>query len=136
MCDLLCPWPKCYHVFNWVFLPKPGFLGIYSNFQWQQKPLKNQYLPHFESKSDQINFINPPPHQDLSKKLQRHIPIPLKFSVTIMNLIFSEKIIQYSKTFWPKVQTSWNQSSCTLPSWELSKDTKNTNLKHPVRWIS
>jgi hypothetical protein len=53
-----------------------------------------------------------------------------------MNLIFSEKIIQYSKTFWPKVQTSWNQSSCTLPSWELSKDTKNTNLKHPVRWIS
>ncbi len=22
----LCCWPKCYHVLNWFFLPKPGFL--------------------------------------------------------------------------------------------------------------
>jgi hypothetical protein len=34
---------------TWVF-------GIYLNFQ-RQKLLKNQYLPHFESKSYQINSI-------------------------------------------------------------------------------
>jgi len=22
----LCHWPKCYHIFNWFFLSKPGFL--------------------------------------------------------------------------------------------------------------
>jgi hypothetical protein len=35
---------------------KTWFLGIYLNFQ-RQKSLKNQYLPHSESKSYQINFI-------------------------------------------------------------------------------
>jgi hypothetical protein len=30
---------------------------IYLNFQQQQKSLKNQYLPHSESKSYQINSI-------------------------------------------------------------------------------
>ncbi len=44
---------------------KTWFLEIYLKFQWQ-KSLKNQYLPHSESKSYQINSINPP-HQDLSK---------------------------------------------------------------------
>jgi hypothetical protein len=47
-------------------LPKPGFLGIYLNFQGQ-KSLKNQYLQqHSESKSYQINSIKNPAHQDLS----------------------------------------------------------------------
>ncbi len=26
----LCRWPMCYHVFNWFFLPRPGF----SEFIW------------------------------------------------------------------------------------------------------
>jgi hypothetical protein len=30
------------------------------------------------------------------------------------NLIFNEKIIQYSKTFAPQVQTSWNQAHAPL----------------------
>ncbi len=38
------------------FPSKTWFLGIYLNFQ-QQKSLKYQYLPHFESKSYQINSI-------------------------------------------------------------------------------
>jgi hypothetical protein len=41
---------------NRFFLAKPGFLGIYLNFQLQ-KSLKNQYLPHSKSKSYQINSI-------------------------------------------------------------------------------
>ncbi len=30
----MCHWPKCYHVFNWFILQKPGFLEfiwIFSN---------------------------------------------------------------------------------------------------------
>jgi hypothetical protein len=40
-----------------LFFPsKTWFFGIYLNFQLQ-KSLKNQYLPHSESKSYQINSI-------------------------------------------------------------------------------
>jgi hypothetical protein len=35
---------------------KTWFFGIYLNFQWQ-KSLKNQYLPHSQSKPYQINSI-------------------------------------------------------------------------------
>ncbi len=52
----LCRWPKCYHVLNSFFPSKTWFFGIYFNFQ-QQKSLKNQYLPHSESKYYQINSI-------------------------------------------------------------------------------
>jgi len=38
------------------FPSKIWFLRIYLNFQWQ-KSLKNQYFPHSESKSYQINYI-------------------------------------------------------------------------------
>jgi hypothetical protein len=54
---------------------------IYLNFQ-RQKSLKNQYLPHSESKSYQINSIK----SCLSRSFQqhqRHIPIPPKFSAKI-----------------------------------------------------
>ncbi len=57
------------------------FLGIYLNFQ-RQKSLKNQYLPHSESKSYQINSIKSCSPRSFHKH-QRHIPIPLKFSATI-----------------------------------------------------
>jgi hypothetical protein len=51
------------------------------NFQWQ-KPFKNQYLPHSESKSYQINFIKSCLSRSF-KEHQKHIPIILKFSATI-----------------------------------------------------
>jgi hypothetical protein len=35
------------------------------NFQWQKSP-QNQYLPHSESKSYQINSIKSCSHRDLS----------------------------------------------------------------------
>jgi hypothetical protein len=51
----LCRRPKCYHVLNWFFLPKPSsFLEFILNFQ-RQKSLKNQYLLRSESKCYQIN---------------------------------------------------------------------------------
>jgi hypothetical protein len=41
----------------------------------------------------------------LTSKRHGNKPIQLLF-----NLIFSEEIIQYSKTFAPQVETSWNQA--------------------------
>jgi hypothetical protein len=55
--------------------------GIYLNFQ-PQKSLKNQYLPHSESKSYQINSIKSCSSRSFQQH-QRHIPIPPKFSATI-----------------------------------------------------
>jgi hypothetical protein len=55
--------------------------GIYLNFQ-RQKSLKNQYLPHSESKSYQINLIK----SCSSRSFQEHqmqIPILSKFSAMI-----------------------------------------------------
>jgi len=40
-----------------IFASKTWFSGIYLNFQ-KQKPLKNQYLPHSETKSYQIIPLN------------------------------------------------------------------------------
>ncbi len=74
--------------------------GIYLNFQ-QQKSLKDQYLPHSASKSYQINSI-----------------------------IFSEEIIQYSRTFALQVQTLWNQANAPLLVESFQRHQEH-NLKHP-----
>jgi hypothetical protein len=63
------------------FPSKPRFFEIYLNFQWQ-KSLHNQSLPHFESKSYQINFIKSCSSRSFQQH-QRHIPIPPKFSAII-----------------------------------------------------
>ncbi len=64
----LCRWPQV--------LPRPQlifsfqnlvFFGIYLNFQ-RQKPLKNQHLPHSQSKSYQINSIK----SCSSRSFQKH----------------------------------------------------------------
>ncbi len=134
-CKIFPTTPKAHHnsfYLNWMVdiqvLPRPQlifpsktwFFGIYLNFQWQ-KSLKNRYLPHSEFKSYQINSIKSRSSRSFQQH-QRHIPIPLKFSATIFshnfqprfNLIFIEEIIQYSRTFAPQVQTSWNQAQAPL----------------------
>jgi hypothetical protein len=83
--------------------------NLFEFFQ-EQKSLKNQYLPHFESKSYHIN----PAHQRSFQKHQRHIPIPPKFLSYDFISFCSEKIIQYSRTFAPQVQTSWHQAHAPL----------------------
>jgi len=51
--------------------------------------------------------------------------------------MFSEEIIQYSRTFAPQVQMSWNQAHApVLIEKSFSKDTKNTIWSIPVQWIS
>jgi len=90
-----------------LFPSKTWFFGIYLNFH-RQKSLRNQYLPHSESKSYQINSIKSCSSRSFQQH-QRHIPIPPKFQLRF-DLISSEEIIWYSRTFAPQVQTSRNQA--------------------------
>jgi hypothetical protein len=61
--------------FPQLILPsKTWFFGIHLNFQ-QQKSLKTQYVPHFESY--QINSIKSCSSRSFQQQ-QRHIPIPPK----------------------------------------------------------
>ncbi len=111
-----------------IFPSKTWFFGIYLNFQ-RQKSLQNQYLPHSESKSYQINSIKSCSSRSFQQH-QRHtkgtFPIPLKISTTI-DLIFNEEIIQYSRAFPQQVQSNvMEPSPCIPPCPEVSKDTKNT----------
>jgi hypothetical protein len=94
-----------------IFCSKSWFLKIYLNFQ-RQKSLKNQYLPHSESKSYQINPLNSA-HQDLSNNTKGTFQFLRNFQLRF-NLIFSEEIIQYSRTFALQVQMSWNQAHAPL----------------------
>jgi len=118
----MCCWPKCYP-FSTDFSFQNLVFGIYLNFQWQ-KSLKNQYLPHSESKSYQINSIHPV-HQGLSTNTKDTFQFLWNFQLQF-NLIFSEKIIQYSKTSTLQVQTPWNQVDAPL----LKRDQK-CDLKQP-----
>jgi hypothetical protein len=98
---------KCYHILQLIFPFKTWFVGIYFNFQGQ-KSLWNQYLPHSKSKSYQINSIESCSSRSISLTkgtFQFLWNFQLQF-----HLIFSEEIIQYSRTFTPQVQTSWNQA--------------------------
>jgi hypothetical protein len=70
---LLCP--------QLIIPSKTWFVGIYLNFQWQ-KLLKNQYMPHCESKSYQVNSIKSCSSKSFQQH-QGHIPIPLKISAMI-----------------------------------------------------
>jgi hypothetical protein len=89
---------------------------------------------NFFSKSEEPLFLHifyetqipsNPAHQYLSNNTKGTFQFLQDFQVRF-NLIFSEEIIQYSRTFAPQVQTSWNQAHAPLLLRELSKDTKNT----------
>jgi hypothetical protein len=107
-----------------IFPSKTWFFGIYLNFQWQ-KLLKNQCLPHSESKSYEKNSIKSCSSRSFQEH-KRHIPIPPKFSAmiwfTIQELLahsnssktFSYDLIYYSRTFASQVQRSWNQAYAPL----------------------
>ncbi len=75
-------------------------LEIYLNFQ-QEKWVETQSLPHSESKSYKINSIK----SCSSRSFQQH-----QWHIPNSSQIFSQEIIQYSRTFAPQVQTQWNQA--------------------------
>jgi hypothetical protein len=77
-----------------------------------QKWLWNQYLPHSESKSYQIYSIKSYSSRSF-QQYQRTFEFPPKFQLGFI-LIFSEEIIQYSRTFALQVQTPWNHAHAPL----------------------
>ncbi len=101
-----------------IFLSKTWFFKTFLNFQWK-KSFLNRYLPHSESKSYQINSIK----SCSSRSFQLLRNFEWQF-----NLIFSEKIIQYSKTFPLQFQLLWNQAHAPLLAESFSK---THDLKHP-----
>ncbi len=107
-------WPKCYHVLDWFFLPKPGFLEFIWIFS-SKNHLKIKFLPHSESKSYQINSIK----SCSSRSFQQHQNFQLRHY-----FILNEEIIQYSRTFAPQVQISWNQAHAPLLIKSFPKTTR------------
>jgi hypothetical protein len=95
-----------------------------------QQSLRNQYLPHFESKSYQINSIKSCSSSSLSNNTKGTFRILRNFQLWL-NLILGEKIIQYSRTFAPQVQTSWNQAHAPLLVMRAFQRPQEHDLKHP-----
>ncbi len=101
-------------------LPRPQLIFPFKTwFFWEfiwifssRKSFQNQYLAHSESKSYHIHSINPA-RQDLSNGIKGTFQCFRSFQLWF-NLIFSEEIIQYWKTFAPQVQTPWNQAHASL----------------------
>ncbi len=60
-----CCWPKCYHILNWFFLPKPGFLEFIWIFS-RKKHLKIN-ISHILNPNLTKEIPLNPAHQDLSK---------------------------------------------------------------------
>jgi hypothetical protein len=111
-------------------------LGIYLNFQ-QQKSHINQCLPHSESnKSYQINSVKSCSSSKIFPKTPKGTFQFLWNFQLRCNSISSEKIIQYSRTSTPQVQTPWNQADAPLLLEKLSKETENSTWSIPVWWIS
>ena len=98
----------------------------FQNFQ-QQKSLKNQYLSHSESKSYQISSIKS--CSSSSNNTKGTFQFLRNFQLQF-NLIFSEEIIQYSRTFAPQVQMSWNKPMDPSSSRAFQRHQEH-DLKHP-----
>ncbi len=116
-----------------IFPSKACFFGIYLNFQRQKSLKKNQYLPHSESKSHQINSIKSA-HQDLSNNAKGTFQFLWNFQLQF-DLIFSEEIIQYSRTFAPQFQTSRNQAHTPLLVESFPKTSRTRSEASEASWF-
>ncbi len=116
-----------YHILNWFFLAKPGFLEliwIFSNRNLLKINISHTLNPNLSK----YFFIKSSP-QDLSNDTKGTFQFLRNFQPWF-NLIFSKKIIQYSRTFAPQVQTSWNWAHAHLLLESFPKTPRN-HLKHP-----
>ncbi len=96
-----------------IFPSKTQFFGIHLNFQLQ-KPIFKSISPTFLNPDLTKQIPLNPAHQDLSNRTKGTLQLLRNFQLQF-NLIFSEEIIQYSRTFARRqVQTSWNQPYALL----------------------
>jgi len=116
-----------------IFPSKTWFFGIYLNFQ-QQKLLKNQYLPHSESKSYQINSIKSCSSRSFQEH-RRHIPNTPK-TLAMISFNFQSKNQSIFNKFYTTSPNIMEPSWCTPPPLELSKEVKNAIQSSLAWWIS
>ncbi len=129
----MCCWPKCYHVLNWFFLPKSGFLEFIWIFSGKNHLKIN--ISHILNPNLTKKIPLNPPHQDLSNNTKGTLQFLQNFQLQF-NLIFSEKNHSILKNFYNASPNTIKLSRCTPPHWELSKETKNTIWSILIRWIS
>ncbi len=106
-----------------------NLFGIFSN----RNHLKNQYLPHSESKFLSNKIPLNPAHQDLSINTKGTFQFLRNFQLRF-SLIFSKEIIQYSRTFASQVHTSPNimePSPCTPSLSKAFQRHKEHDLNYP-----
>jgi hypothetical protein len=94
------PLAKCYHVLNWFFFPKPGFLEFIWIFSCRNHLKVN--ISHTLNANLTKEISLNPAHQDRSNHTKGTFHFLQKFQLQF-NLIYSEEIIQYSRTFAPRV---------------------------------
>ncbi len=100
---------------------------VFGEFIWivsGRNHLKNQYLPHSESKSYQISSIQSCPSRSFQQH-QRHIPISPKFSATFY-FHFQWRNHSIFKNFLHHKSKCHGTKPIHRPRGELSKNTKNT----------
>ncbi len=113
-----------------IFPSKTWFFGIYLNFQ-QQKSLKNQYLPHSESKSYKINSIK----SCSSRSFQQHQKkADSKFLQNFqlgLKLIFSEKSFNIQELLHHKSKSHGTKPMQPSSSSRAFERHQEHDLKHP-----
>jgi hypothetical protein len=102
---------KCYHILNRFFLPKPSFLESIWTFSARNHLKIN--IPHILNPNLTKYIPLNPAHQDLSNNTKGTFQFLQKFQLRF-NLIFSEKIIQSSRTSTLQVQPPSNQANAPL----------------------
>jgi hypothetical protein len=120
---------SCYHVLNWFFLPKPAFLEFIWIFSSRNQLKIN--ISYILSPNLTKRIPWNPAHQDLFKNTKGTIQFVLNFQL-LFYLIFSEKIIQYSRTFALPVKKSLNQITMRPSSSSRAfQRHQEQELKHP-----
>jgi hypothetical protein len=112
-----------------IFPSKTWFFGIYLNFQ-RQKSLKNSTSHILNSNLTKQIPLNPA-HQDLSNNTKGTFQFLQKFQLWF-NLVFSEEIILYPRTFAEQVHKRHeNKPVHPASSSRAFKRHQEHYLKHP-----
>jgi hypothetical protein len=91
--------PSCYHVLNWFFSFQNLIFWNLFEFSASKITSKTVSPPHSESKSYQINFIKSLLIEIFPTTPEGTYQFIRNFHSYDLILIFSEEIIQYSRTF-------------------------------------
>jgi hypothetical protein len=116
---------KQYHVLNWFFLPKPGFLEFIWIFSGRNHLKIN--ISHILNPNLTKQIPLNPAHQDLFNNTKGTSLFLQNFQLRF------EEIIQYSRTFALQIQTTGNQADAALL---LESFPKRLRMRYEASWFS